>query len=248
MTKFFKKEFLYFFICPNFALTRSFETQNTTIKSGYMLHIAAFTFNPFQENTYLLINEKKECLIIDPGMYDETENQKLMAYIEQHELIPGKIINTHAHIDHIMGVDALKQKYQIPFGLHVKETPVLSGAVGSAMLFGLNFKIAPTVDFNIEEQKDLYFGEDKIEVRLAPGHSPGSIVFYCPKEGFAFGGDVLFQGSVGRTDLPGGDTETLIQSIREQLYTLPGETIIYPGHGPATTIAQEKRTNAFVKG
>jgi len=212
-----------------------------------MLHIETFTFNPFQENTYLLINEKKECLIIDPGMYNDEENKKLITYIEDHKLIPQKIINTHAHIDHILGIDTLKRKYRIPFGMHTAETPILSAALGSAMLFGMNLTAAPVVDFFIEENKDFLFGEDEIKVRLAPGHSPGSIIFYCEKEKFAIGGDVLFQGSVGRTDLPGGNTDTLIKSIKEQCYTLPDETIIYPGHGPATSIGREKRTNPFVR-
>lgn len=213
-----------------------------------MLTIQSFTFNPFQENTYLIINEDKECLIIDPGMYDQQEQQILISFIEQNKLIPKKIINTHAHIDHIFGIDYLKQKYNIPFGMHELEKPVLSGAVGSALLFGLNFKSAPIVDFYLKENETFLFGDETLELRLVPGHSPGSILFYSKSNQFAISGDALFQGSIGRTDLPGGDADTLINSIQKQIYSLPKDTIIYSGHGFQTTVGIEKRTNPFVPG
>jgi glyoxylase-like metal-dependent hydrolase (beta-lactamase superfamily II) len=213
-----------------------------------MLQIAAFTFNPFQENTYILINENKECWIVDPGMMGADEEQVMFSYIEENGLKPQQIINTHAHIDHVLGVDALKQKYKIPFGMHSFEQPVLANAKGSAMLFGIPLGAAPVADFFIPENKSLQLGSDTLEVRLAPGHSPGSIVFYYEPGQWVIGGDVLFQGSVGRTDLPGGNHETLMQSIAQQMYTLPDATKVYSGHGPATTIGQEKKTNPFVRG
>ncbi len=213
-----------------------------------MLQVAAFTFNPFQENTYILFNEKKECWIVDPGMYGAEEEQVLFDYINKHDLKPQQVINTHAHIDHIFGVDAVKQKFNIPFGVHQLEQPVLANAKGSAMLFGFTFGAAPIPDFFIEENKILKLGDDELEIKLAPGHSPGSIVFHYPAGKWAIGGDVLFHGSIGRSDLPGGNYEVLLKSIADQLYTLPDDTVVYSGHGPATSIGQEKRTNPFIKG
>lgn len=213
-----------------------------------MLHVVSFTFNPFQENTYLLINEQKECWIVDPGMHGNDEEKILKNYIAEQQLIPQQIINTHAHIDHILGIDAMKQQYNIPFGMHKLEEPVLANAKGSAMLFGFNFGAIPVPDFYIEENKALQLGNDTLEVRLAPGHSPGSIVFYYGPGAWVIGGDVLFNGSVGRTDLPGGHHETLMNSISQQLYTLPDTTKVYSGHGPATYIGREKETNPFIRG
>ena len=213
-----------------------------------MLQVTAFTFNPFQENTYVLSNEKKECWIVDPGMMGNDEDQLMFSFITEHELVPQQIINTHAHIDHVLGIDALKQKYRIPFGMHRLELPVLANAKGSAMLFGIPMGAAPVADFFIPENESLQLGDDVLEVRLAPGHSPGSIVFYYAPDQWVIGGDVLFKGSVDRTDLPGGNHEVLMQSIKEQMYTLPDTTKVYSGHGPATIIGQEKKTNPFIRG
>lgn len=214
-----------------------------------MLKVVSFAFNPFSENTYLLIHEgSKQCWIIDPGMYGASEEMELSAYIQQHHLIPTQIINTHTHIDHIFGVDAMKDKYQIPFGMHKDDLPVLQNAVGSATMFGFRFSKAPNPDFFIVANDTLQLDTEEIKVLLAPGHSPGSILFYYPKGNFVISGDVLFQGSVGRTDLPGGNQEVLMQSIKEQLYSLPDETIVYSGHGAPTTIGTEKKTNPFIKG
>jgi hydroxyacylglutathione hydrolase len=213
-----------------------------------MLDLVQFTFNPFSENTYLWINENKECWITDPGMYGNEEEKVLIDYIAEHGLNPQQIINTHAHIDHIFGVDRLKQQYNIPFYMHEADMPVLQGAVGSAMMFGFKFNVVPTPDGFIKEGQILKFGDYEIEVRLVPGHSPGSIALYYAKGGLVVSGDVLFQHSVGRTDLPGGDTDTLMKSIKEQMYTLPDDTKVYSGHGPYTTIGEEKRVNPFVRG
>jgi len=212
-----------------------------------MLQLQTFTFNPFQENTYLIINEKKQCWIIDPGMYDSTETNFFFHHIDENQLTPQAIINTHAHIDHIFGVQSCKDKYGIPFSIHEKELPVLSGAKGSAALFGFDFKMTPQPDSFIKENVPLAVGDDNVEVRLAPGHSPGSLIFYYDAGKWLIGGDVLFNGSIGRTDLPGGNFETLINSIRTQLFTIREETTVYPGHGPKTTIGHEKNHNPFLK-
>ncbi|RQO30418.1 MBL fold hydrolase [Taibaiella sp. KBW10] len=211
-----------------------------------MLQIQQFTCNPFQENSYVIYNEKKQCWIIDPGMYGVDEEQKMYDFIANEMLVPQQIINTHTHIDHIFAVDSVKQRYNIPFGMHRLEEPVLRNAVSSAVMFGFNFNVAPIPDFFIEEGS-LSLGVDSLEVRLAPGHSPGSIVFYSQADNFVIAGDVLFQRSIGRTDLPGGDYDTLINSIRQQLFTLPEETVVLSGHGAATTIGEEKVLNPFLQ-
>ncbi len=213
-----------------------------------MLQLQTFTFNAFQENTYLIINEKSECWIVDPGMNDISETNELFNYIQDNALTPQAVINTHAHIDHIFGVQACKDKFSIPFRMHEGEMPVLRNAIGSAMMFGFDFKAVPKVDSFIKETEVLTLGNDTVEVRFTPGHSPASIVFYHAQGKWVIGGDVLFNGSIGRTDLPGGNYETLIESIRTQLLTLPEDTTVYPGHGPATTIKMERLHNPFLQG
>lgn len=212
-----------------------------------MLRLKSFTFNPFQENTYLIINDKNDCWIVDPGMYDHAETNELDEYIRINELKPQAIINTHTHIDHIFGVQGLQGKYHIPFSFHEKDLPVLSNAAGSAAVFGLDFGKIPAYHSFIKENEMLKLGEDEVEVRFAPGHSPGSIVFYYKPGNWLIAGDVLFNGSIGRTDLPGGNFDTLIKSIREQLFTLPDETVVHPGHGPSTRVGDEKIYNPFLK-
>lgn len=213
-----------------------------------MLQIQAFTFNPFSENTYLLSDAAKSCWIVDPGMSNAPELAQLIQAIETQGLKPQGILNTHAHIDHILGVAALTEKYNIPFALHPLESPVLTGAGASAVMFGMGSFIPPIVTQHLSEEMPLRLGAHSLKVIPAPGHSPGSVCFYNEEGGWLIGGDVLFNGSVGRTDLPGGDTETLMNSIRTQLYTLPDAVVVYPGHGPSTTIGAEKRSNPFVRG
>ncbi|RYZ42742.1 MAG: MBL fold metallo-hydrolase [Sphingobacteriales bacterium] len=182
------------------------------------------------------------------SMYGAVEDRVLFNFITDQGLKPQQIINTHAHIDHIMGIESLKVKYSIPFGMHTLEQPVLANAKGSAMLFGFTFGSVPVPDFFIAENTKVKLGDDELEVRLAPGHSPGSIVFYNAAGKWLIGGDVLFNGSVGRSDLPGGNHDVLMNSISEQIYTLPDETTVYSGHGPATTVGKEKQTNPYVRG
>lgn len=213
-----------------------------------MLTLQTFTFNAFQENTYLIVNEQDQCWIVDPGMYDSSETNSFFSHIAQNKLQPQAVINTHTHLDHIFGVNACKDKYGIPFLIHQKDQPVLTGAAGSAMLFGFDFRNPPVPDGYISEAEPLKLGGDTLEVRFTPGHSPGSVVFYYAPGNWLIGGDVLFNGSIGRTDLPGGNFDTLIQSIRTQVFTLPDNTVVHSGHGPVTTVGQEKRYNPFLQG
>lgn len=212
-----------------------------------MLQVAQFTFNPFSENTYIIFNENKESWIVDPGMYHQEEVKKIQDFLAEKQLTLQAIINTHTHIDHIFGVPALKNKLNIPFHIHESELPVLQNAKGSAMLFGFDYPEAPVPDGFIPHGQKLKLGQDEVDVRFVPGHSPGSIAFYYEPGGWLISGDALFSGSIGRTDLPGGHHPTLIESIKEQLFSLPDDTKVYSGHGPATTIGQEKRSNPFLQ-
>lgn len=212
-----------------------------------MLNVAFFTFNPFQENTYIIANEKKQCWIVDPGMYDDQEVAAIKDYIVSNQLQPQGIINTHAHIDHILGVQELIDTYHIPFGIHADDLPILQRAEATAAMFGFEFKNAPKQTHFISEKEELKLGDDTLKVFLVPGHSPGSIAFYYPAGKWVISGDVLFNGSIGRTDLPGGDYDTLINSIRTHLVTLPNDTQVLSGHGPATTVGDEKADNPFLK-
>ncbi|HTN18509.1 MAG TPA: MBL fold metallo-hydrolase [Chitinophagaceae bacterium] len=211
-----------------------------------MLSIHTFTFNPFQENTYIISNEQRECWIVDPGMSNTAEQNELVRFIDQHQLIPQAIINTHAHIDHILGIDFIAGKYDIPFFLHEKEMPVLNNAGNTARMFGFQYDGVQTSPAYIREGEPFALKDEELQILFVPGHSPGSIAFYYPKGNWVISGDALFSGSIGRTDLLMGDFDTLIHSIRTQLLPLPSETIVYSGHGPATTIEAEKSGNPFL--
>lgn len=211
-----------------------------------MLYMHSFVFNPFQENTYVIYNDEKQCWIVDPGMYNTDEISHFTDFIHQNQLIPQSIINTHTHLDHIFGVAALIDKYSIPFGIHEHDMPVLNGAAGSAAIFGFEFRNIPKPTFYIKENQTLLLGADAIQILLVPGHSPGSIAFYSAASNWVISGDALFYGSIGRTDLPGGNHNQLITSIKTQLLTLPAATAVYSGHGPATTIEHEINYNPFL--
>lgn len=212
-----------------------------------MLKVHFFTFNAFQENTYIISNHLNECWIVDPGMYEQRETDAFISFIEKNGLTPRAIINTHAHLDHIFGVNAMVKKYNIPFSIHQLEQPVLDRGRETAAMFGFQFGDLPKADSYIPHGTPLQLGTDTVEVLLTPGHSPGSVSFYYKPGNWVIAGDVLFSGSIGRTDLPGGDFDTLISSIRTQLFTLPDNTTVLSGHGDSTTIGEEKRDNPFLK-
>ena len=213
-----------------------------------MLAIKSFIFNPVQENTYVLSDEKDACCIIDPGCYFGNERVGLQEYIDQQGLVPGVLLNTHCHLDHVFGNKFVYDTWGLPLHLHIKEKPVLDAAPAMALGWGMPFENYRGELVYLTEGQRVSLGDNELQVLFLPGHSPGHVGFYCEKQGFLIGGDVLFRGSIGRTDLPGGDYGTLIRSIREQLFVLPDEVVVYPGHGEPTTIGYEKRHNPYMQG
>ena len=212
-----------------------------------MLTVKAFTFNPVEENTYVLYNEKRECCIIDPGFYFPQERQKFKGFIEENKLHPVLLLNTHCHLDHVFGNKFVHETWGLVLHIHEKERQMLELAPASGQMWQLPFENYEGELMFLKENSSIEIGNEELEVRFTPGHSPGHVCFYDQADGFAISGDVLFSGSIGRTDLPGGDFHTLINSIQTQLFTLPDNTKIYCGHGPMTTIGFEKMNNPFVK-
>jgi glyoxylase-like metal-dependent hydrolase (beta-lactamase superfamily II) len=213
-----------------------------------MVHIRQFTFGPFQENTFLLYANNKDCWIIDPGCYYPEEEAQLKLFIENQALNPVKLLNTHCHLDHVAGNAFINQKYGLFPEYDKRDMRTMDMAPKSAQLYGImGFKTSPACVNFISEYDELTLGEMSFEIRFCPGHAPGHLVFIQHEQKLVIGGDVLFQGSIGRTDLPGGDYDTLLTSIKTQLYTLPDDYVVYPGHGPSTTIGAEKRSNPFVR-
>jgi len=210
-----------------------------------MLKIKSFEFSPIQENTYIVYNEFNDCAIIDPGCYFDDEKDTLVQYIDKMGLTPRMLLNTHCHLDHVFGNKFIAEKYGLTLHIHENEKPVLAFAPASGLMYNLPFDNYTGEFIFLKENEPIKLGNDEMKILLVPGHSPGSVGFYCKEEKFIISGDVLFYRSIGRTDLPLGDHETLLKSIREKLFTLPGETIVYSGHGPATTIADEKAENPF---
>jgi len=211
-----------------------------------MIHIKAFTFSPISENTYVLYNNEGKAIIIDPGCYFPNEQETLKNFLTDNSLTPVYLLNTHCHLDHVFGNKWVHETYGLEPHLHPNEEAMLALAPVSGERWGLPFQnYAGPLHFLIDGDTVL-LGDTEIQVILAPGHSPGSICFYIPSQGDLMGGDVLFRGSIGRTDLPGGDSETLLHSIREKLWVLPDETVVYSGHGIKTTIGYEKRNNPFL--
>jgi len=212
-----------------------------------MLHVKVFTFNPVQENTYVLYNDVKECCIIDPGCYFKEENDELREFIEKTVLKPVLLLNTHCHLDHVFGNKFVHETWDLLLHIHPKEKPVLDYAPAAGLMWQMPVDNYEGKLIFIKEGEIIRLGGDELKILFTPGHSPGSVCFYDEKDGFVIGGDVLFNGSIGRTDLPGADFNTLFNSIQTQLYTLPDETKVYPGHGPMTTVGFEKVNNPFVK-
>jgi hydroxyacylglutathione hydrolase len=211
-----------------------------------MLKQKSFVFNIFSENTYILYLETGEAVIIDPGNSDAAENRKLADFISTNGLKPVLLLNTHAHIDHVLGNDFVHQKYGLSPQLHKADLQILDALVYSSQFYGVNATASPKPQAFLEEGDIVRLGTEEFKVIFAPGHSPGSICFYSEKHKILWGGDVLFRESIGRTDLPGGDFDTLAHHIRTKLFILPDEVTVYSGHGVPTTIGHEKKHNPFV--
>lgn len=217
------------------------------VQKSFMLTVQHFTFNPVQENTYVVYNEKKQCCIIDPGCYFAPEEHDLANFIELNGLKPIFLLNTHCHLDHIFGNRFVHKKFGLVLHLHELEKQVLEFGPASGQMWQLPFDNYDGELKFLKEGDKINLDEDELEVLFTPGHSPGSISFYSKGNKFIISGDVLFQGSVGRTDLPGGDFAILEESIKTKLYTLPEDVIVYPGHGDSTTIGDEMKSNPFVR-
>ena len=213
-----------------------------------MLTVQSFTFNPASENTYVVYNEKGDAIIIDPGCYFSEEQRSLQTFIETKKLKPIQLINTHCHLDHVFGNKWVHKTYGLELHIHPQEKQVLDFAPQSAQRWGLSIDNYSGPIHFIDEGNIISIGDDQFSILLTPGHSPGSISFYCEKQGFVISGDVLFKESIGRTDLPGGDFDTLIESIQTKLFTLPPTTLVYNGHGSTTTIGHEIKHNPFLRG
>jgi len=211
-----------------------------------MITIKTFIFNDFQENTYILFDETNECIIVDPGRNSSLEKKELDDYIDEIKLTPKVVLNTHGHIDHVLGCKYIKEKYNIPFIAHKDELDLIKATLDYGLMFGIKADQPPLPDRFIDENENFVFGNTSLKIFHIPGHSPGSIALYSADDKMILTGDVLFRGSIGRTDLPGGNFNLLISGIKSKLLTLPGDTIAFPGHGPYTTINDELRNNPFL--
>jgi hydroxyacylglutathione hydrolase len=212
-----------------------------------MFTVTSFVFSPIAENTYVLNNEAGDCIIIDPGCYFGNERRELSDYFSANSLAPKYLLNTHCHLDHVFGNKFIHDTYRLELYVHTNEQVVLENAGLAGLRWNMPFDNYKGPLHFLREDDIIRLGKDELKVLFAPGHSPGHICFYCEKQHFIIGGDVLFKMSIGRTDLPGGDFKTLIASIRNKLFVLPDETIVYSGHGDPTSIGFEKINNPFLK-
>ncbi len=210
------------------------------------MKVHKFCFNPFQENTYILEFDDHEIAIVDPGMYSTNEQQQILHFINENKFQAKWLLNTHAHLDHVFGNAFCATTFNLELYLHQDDLVTLAMGARSAALYSLNLEESPQPAHFFTDGQIMKFNNDELEVRHCPGHCPGHVVLIHHKSKTVIGGDVLFQGSVGRTDLPGGNAAQLDQSIRKQLYSLPEDYVVHPGHGESTTIGEEKRNNYFV--
>jgi hydroxyacylglutathione hydrolase len=210
-----------------------------------MASIQAFPNNPYQENTYLLYDDSGECAIIDPGMYTAAEQNAVVNLIKQHNLKPTLLLNTHCHIDHILGNKFVFDQYGLKPQFHEGELTVMEAMPVWAQQSGIRYELSPLPDVYLPETGSISFGNTTLDLIFAPGHSPAHLCFYSKADDILIGGDVLFRGSIGRYDLPGGNQAQLLKNIEENLFVLPDTCTVYPGHGPETTIGYEKQHNPF---
>ena len=212
------------------------------------MQIQVFTFNQFFENTIIVFDKTKECVIIDPGCYTISEKDTLQKYISINNLIPVKLINTHCHIDHILGNNFIAKTYDLELEMNANDMELIKSSNEIAQLYGFtDYEMSPLPKKFLNEGDTLEFGNSQFKILFTPGHAPGHISLYSKKDGLLISGDVLFNNSIGRTDLPGGNYDLLIESIKNKILTLNDNTIVYCGHGPSTTIGNERLNNPFLK-
>lgn len=210
-----------------------------------MITVKSFVFNPFSENTYVVYDETNEAIIIDPGCYESHEHDALDQFIKSNQLNVALLLNTHCHIDHVLGNDYVKRKYNVPFLANKLEESLLRAVKSYAPNYGFNKYKEVMPDKFIDEKDEVTWGKSQFDILHLPGHSPGHLGFYNAEQKILISGDVLFEGSIGRTDLPGGDMDTLIESIHQKLFVLPDDVTVYCGHGDTTSIGVEKVSNPF---
>lgn len=212
-----------------------------------MIKVEVFTFNAFSENTIVLWDdESKEAAVIDPGTSSVSEEKILSEFISSEKLTVKYLINTHCHIDHILGCSFIKKKYDPTYYTPEQDLPLLENAEQQASMFGIDITKPPDPDKFITEETELFLGNSKLKFLFTPGHTPGEYCIYLQEEKICITGDVLFNESIGRTDLWGGDYNTLLNSIEKKLLSLPDDVVIYPGHGESSTIGYEKQNNPFL--
>lgn len=212
-----------------------------------MISIQKFTFNPFQENSYVLFDETKECVIIDPGCYTPEEKEALLNFIAENELKPVHLLNTHCHVDHIQGNHTIASTFNLKLEAHKLEIPILEGSPAWGLQYGIEGDLSPEIEVFLAEGDQVKFGNSTLDILWVPGHSPGHIVFISHEDKFVINGDVLFQGSFGRYDLPFGDPYVLSKSIQEKMFQLPDDYTVYAGHMGETKIGIEKVSNPILQ-
>ena len=211
-----------------------------------MIKIASFAFNPFQENTYVISDPTGECVVVDAGNYSAREDNALANYIADKGLRPVMAVNTHGHVDHMLGVQYVKDTFGVPFALHGDDAFLIASAREQGEIFGFKVSEIPSVEIDLKNEKELAFGETKLRIIHTPGHTPGHICLYEPESKALFCGDTVFRESIGRTDLPGGDYSWIMRSILDKIVPLGDETSLYPGHGPMSTVGHEVLYNPFI--
>ena len=210
------------------------------------MNIKKFEFNMFPVNCYILWDETKEAVVIDPGCFYDDEKQQLKQFVEQNGLVVKHLLNTHLHLDHIFGNAFMLREFSLKAEANQADEFLLEGAEDQSRMFGFKLpETLPPLGKYIGENDTIAFGNTTLQILHVSGHSPGGLVYYNETEKCIFAGDVLFRGSIGRADLEGGDFNALIDNIRTKLFNLPDDTTVYPGHGPSTTIGAEKATNPF---
>lgn len=212
------------------------------------MKVSRFTFNMFGVNTYILWDDiSREALIVDPGMINEKEQKEIKAFLDANNLNLKHLINTHMHIDHAFGISYMKENYNLKLECNLEDQFLAKRLNEQANMFGLPIPMSDLqIDKDLKDGEKIQLGDEHISILHVPGHSPGSVVLYAPQFNIIISGDVLFNTSIGRTDLPGGNYAQLINAINNKLMTLPDDVIVYPGHGPETSIGYEKQNNPYL--